>query len=367
MSSGTVKASVYGGGELANVGYGFYSYSYDGLGETAITQASDAANTYVTVSGGTIGRAPITAQTGNTYFGGATMGNVYGGGSGNKTISRCGLVLGNTNVNISGTNTRIYHNVYGGGAYGSVGDYEYTTGTNDPNYPDIVKVFGINDLHTSGTGTANVSITGGTIGYDGKDNGMVFGSSRGDVQGEDSRDDYMAWVNDANVTIGTSSSTTGPHIRGSVYGSGENGHVFHDTDVKIYSGTIGIDNADTSVEGYTVTSSGTTYNGPEYPSRGNVYGGGCGTDTYTKNDKEYFNPTAGIVKGNTNVTMTGGHVVRTVYGGGSMGSVGTFTSDADSNNDIQDGKPISCADNTGLCSVTISGGKICPTSMSMPN
>ena len=366
MSSGTVKASVYGGGELANVGYGFYSYNQDGLGETAITQASDAANTYVTVSGGTIGRAPITAQTGNTYFGGATMGNVCGGGSGNKTISRCGLVLGNTYVNISGT-TRIYHNVYGGGAYGSVGDYEYTTGTTDPNYPDIVKVFGINGLHTFGTGTANVTITGGIIGYDGKDNGMVFGSSRGDVQGETSRDNYMAWVNDAFVTIGTSSSTTGPHIRGSVYGSGENGHVFHDTDVKIYSGTIGLDNADTSVEGYTVTSSGTTYNGPEYASRGNVYGGGCGTDTYTKNDKEYFNPTAGIVKGNTNVTMTGGHVVRAVYGGGSMGSVGTFTSDADSNNDIQDGKPISCATNTGKCTVEISGGKIGPTSMSMPN
>ena len=366
MSSGTVKASVYGGGELANVGYGFYSYSQDGLGETAITQASDAANTYVTVSGGTIGRAPITAQTGNTYFGGATMGNVCGGGSGSKTISRCGLVLGNTNVNISGT-TRIYHNIYGGGAYGSVGDYEYTTGTTDPNYPNIVKVFGINSLHTSGTGTANVTITGGTIGYDGKDNGMVFGSSRGDVQGEDSRDDYMAWVNDAYVTIGTSSSTTGPDIRGSVYGSGENGHVFHDTDVKIYSGTIGIDNADTSVEGYAVISGGTTYNGPEYASRGNVYGGGCGTDTYTKNNKVYFNPTAGVVKGNTTVTMTGGHVVRAVYGGGSMGSVGTFTSDADSNNDIQDGKPISCAENTGLCSVTISGGKIGPTSMSMPN
>ena len=366
MSSGTVKASVYGGGELANVGYGFYSYSQDGLGETAITQASDAANTYVTVSGGIIGKAPTIAQTGNTYFGGATMGNVYGGGSGNKTISRCGLVLGNTNVNISDT-TRIYHNIYGGGAYGSVGDYEYTTGTDDPNYPDIVKVFGINGLHTSGTGTANVTITGGTIGYDGKDNGMVFGSSRGDVQGEDSRDDYMAWVNDAYVTIGTSSSTTGPHIRGSVYGSGENGHVFNNTYVNIYSGTIGIDNANTSVEGYTVTSSGTTYNGPEYPSRGNVYGGGCGTDTYTKNDKEYFNPTAGIVKGNTNVTMTGGHVVRTVYGGGSMGSVGTFTSDADSNNDIQDGKPISCATNTGKCTVEISGGKIGPTSMSMPN
>ena len=376
MSSGTVKASVYGGGELANVGYGFYSFSNVdyGIGETALAQASDAANTYITVSGGTIGIAPITASTGNTYFGGATMGNVYGGGSGNKTISRCGLVLGNTNVNISGTNTRIYHNVYGGGAYGSVGDYEYATET----VQQVTRVKDPNAVHTSDTGTANVTITGGIIGYDGKDNGMVFGSSRGDVQGEDSRDDYMAWVYDTHVTIDTEGEDDGPAIKGSVYGSGENGHVFHNTDVKIYNGTIGIDNADTSVEGYIVISDGTTYNGPEYTSRGNVYGGGCGTDTYTKNGKEYFNPIAGIVKGNTTVTMTGGHVVRAVYGGGSMGSVGTFTDD-------ENGKPISCVEaaeavpatdttpavpaveGTGLCTVTISGGKIGPTTMAMPN
>ena len=362
MTDGMVRASVYGGGELANVGYGFYSYNQDGI-ETVLSDVSEAANTYVTVSGGTIGKAKV----GDTYFGGATMGNVYGGGSGSKTIVRCGLVIGNTHVNISGENTRIYHNVYGGGAYGSVGDFEYETNINDPNYQGIIKVFGIDKLHTSGTGTANVTVTGGTIGYDGKDNGMVFGSSRGDVQGEGTRDDYMAWVNDAKVTIGTSGASTGPHVRGSVYGSGENGHVLNNTNVKIYSGKIGIDNADTSVEGYTVTSGGKPYNGPEYSSRGNVYGGGCGTDTYTKDNKEYYNPTAGIVKGNTTVTMTGGHVVRSVYGGGSMGSVGTFTEDGDSNNNIPDGKPTECATGTGLCTITISGGKIGPTTMAMPN
>ena len=368
MSGGEVRASVYGGGEVASVGYGFYSFSNDqyGIGETALTQASDAANTYVTVSGGTIGEAPIFAQAGNTYFGGAKMGNVYGGGSGTDDIARCGLVLGNTNVSISGENTRIYHNVYGGGAYGSVGDYAYSTETVDAE----TKVTDPNALHTSGTGTANVTITGGIIGYDGMNNGMVFGSSRGDVQGENSRDNYMAWVYDTHVTIGTSDLSTSPHVRGSVYGSGENGHVFHDTDVKIYSGTVGIDNDDNSVEGYTVTSGGTTYHGPEYPSRGNVYGGGCGTDTYEKNSLTYYNPTAGIVKGNTSVTMTGGHVVRAVYGGGSMGSVGTFTNaDATyhaSHTDVPVGKPISCTDGTGTCTVSISGGKVGPTTMAMP-
>ena len=370
MSDGEVRASIYGGGEVASVGYGFYSFSNNqyGIGETALAQLDDderhAANTYVTVSGGTIGKAPIIAQAGNTYFGGAKMGNVYGGGSGTDDIARCGLVLGNTNVSISGENTRIYHNVYGGGAYGSVGDYAYSTETVDAE----TRVTDPNALHTSDTGTANVTITGGIIGYDGMNNGMVFGSSRGDVQGENSRDNYMAWVNDTHVTIGTSGTQTGPQVRGSVYGSGENGHVFHNTDVKIYSGTVGIDNDDT--EGYTVVSDGTTYHGPEYPSRGNVYGGGCGTDTYEKNSLTYYNPTAGIVKGNTTVTMTGGHVVRAVYGGGSMGSVGTFTNaDATyvaSHTEVPLGKPISCAENTGLCTVTISGGKIGPTTMAMP-
>ncbi len=66
---------------MASVGLGYYSF-----GET-LASATDAANTYVTVSGGSIGVKG---------FGGPTMGNVYGGGSGSKTIVRCGLILGNT-------------------------------------------------------------------------------------------------------------------------------------------------------------------------------------------------------------------------------------------------------------------------------
>ena len=364
MSNGKVMASVYGGGELASVGYGFYSYYNDGI-EEQLVSASEAANTSVSVSGGTVGKA----KENGIYFGGATMGNVYGGGSGNSAIVRCGLVLGNSNVNISGADTKIYHNVYGGGAFGSVGDYEYETRTDDPLYPGIIKVFGIERLHTEGTGTTNVIITGGTIGVDGKDNGMVFGSSRGEVLGEETRDDYMAWINDANVVIGTSGAPTGPTVKGSVYGSGENGHTLHNTDIKIYSGTVGIES------GEPVTVNGKTYSGAEYPSRGNVYGGGCGTDTYEKVvsevTKTFYNPMAGIVKGNTNVTMTGGHVVRAVYGGGSMGSVGTFTlADATyhaAHPEVPVGKPISCAENTGLCTVAISGGKIGPSVMVMPN
>ncbi|MBR4650419.1 MAG: hypothetical protein IKO82_01550, partial [Prevotella sp.] len=82
------------------------------------------------------------------------------------------------------------------------------------------------------------------------------------------------------------------------------------------------------------------------------YGSGCGTDTYTGTDsKTYFDFNAGIVRGNTTVLIDGGHVVHNVYGGGAMGSVGTFTLD-------ENGKPTSCAEGTGTCTVTVSGGQI---------
>ena len=363
ISGGTVLASVYGGGEVASVGYGFQSYHTDGvIGEDELTSAAEAANTYVSVSGNAvIGKAKD--ETNNIYYGGATMGNVYGGGSGNRTIVRCGLILGNTNVNVSGGT--IYHNIYGGGAYGSVGNFIYTTNI-DPVH-GTKKVYGVESLHTPDTGTANVTITGGTIGVDGRENGMVFGSSRGDVQGNMQRDDYMAWVNEANVTIGTSGDTTPwPKIAGSVYGSGENGHTLHNTNVAIHSGTIGI------LTGSTITgSSGKEYNGAEYPYRGNVYGGGCGTDIYTEGGKTLYNPLAGLVKGNATVTMDGGRVARTIYGGGAMGSVGTFTyADATyhtEHTDVPLGKPYSCTEGTGLCTVTISGGSVGPDVLAMPN
>jgi hypothetical protein len=279
MQGGKVLASIYGGGEVASV-----------------NGSADVA-----VSGGEVGKDKV----GDKQFGGASMGNVYGGGSGHPNIVRCGRILKNTKVTISGADTKIYHNVYGGGAYGTVGEFTYTTGTDG-------KVNGVTGLKTAGTGTAEVIITGGTIGTDGHENGMVFGSSRGDINKPGERDDHTAWVYDAKVTIGTSGSDAGPAIKGSIYGSGENGHTFNDTDVKVYSGTIGIHD-------------GTAADG----TRGNVYGGGCGTDKYYSTSTELFdgngdayNPLAGIVQGTATVIINGGHVLHNVYGAGAMGPVG---------------------------------------------
>ena len=340
MQGGVVKASIYGGGEMASVG---------SVGESN----SVVGSTYVTVSGGTVGIQPITVSDTKRYFGGAKMGNVYGGGSGYNNTVRSGRILKNTNVTINGGT--IYHNVYGGGAYGTVGDFDYQTGSDTQGGP--VKVQGINGLATTGTGVANVTIKGGTIGYDGKENGMVFGSSRGDINEPGARDDHCAWVYDTNVIIGTEGSETGPQIKGTVYGSGENGHTYNNTVVTVNSGTIGI--ADSSNPGYTVTSNGKSYSGAEYPYRGNVYGGGCGTDKYYENhdlethdgNGQLFNSLAGIVYGTTTVNITGGTVVRNVYGAGAMGSVGktvTTTNESSTTTTITG----------GTTTIKISGGTI---------
>ena len=279
----TVLESVYGGGEESGVG----------------------GDTEVTVTGGTIG---------TTGKGGATWGNVYGGGKGKEKDVTAGLVKGNTTVSISGSPT-ILHNVYGGGAYGSVGTFTYADDDYHTAHPEV-PVGMPTALATANTGACTVIITGGTIGSDGKENGMVFGSSRGDVAvpGTDGVDpnDRMAWVYSTHVTIGDAGAETSPTIKGSVYGSGENGHTFQNTIVDINKGIIGI--TDTNVDG-----------GAAYAYRGNVYGGGCGTDMYDSNGdttKDAYNPLAGIVKGTTTINITGGQVVHNVYGAGAMGSVG---------------------------------------------
>ena len=325
-----VEKSVYGGGEESAVG----------------------GDTEVEVNAGTIGVANAPVYE-------AIVGNVYGGGKGKDNDKLAGLVKGNTNVTISGS-PMIYHNIYGGGAYGSVGEFDYDA-TGMPT--------GLKEGATGGT--CNVIITGGTIGTTGQSNGMVFGSSRGDVAvpGADGVDpnDRLAWVNNTNVVIGTQSATpdlTQPLIRGSVYGSGENGHTYNNTSVSVHGGTIGI------ASGVEVEDEDhNKYVGARYPYRGNVYGGGCGTDTYEKTEVvteegvevtkkyTYYNFIAGIVLGNTQVSIDGGHIVHNVYGGGAMGSVGKYTFDGNK-------MPTGCASG-GKCTVIVSGGDIGTDNMDM--
>ena len=261
-------------------------------------------------------------------------GNVYGGGGGTARYTKpngdkrlsitSGRVFGDTDVEITGG--KVYHNVYGGGAIASVGTYDHTSTTQ----PYL------------GHGYATVTITGGEIGTDGHENGMVFGSGRGEIDAPGAFMDSLTYLAYTEVNIGKeTTSGSGVYegtakINGSVYGSGENGHTYLEAVVNIYSGTIGC----TAQEYHDYTTEGTTLYDEDwltdvFPYRGNVYGAGCGTDKYTAvigtnpstnqpiTEKRY-NPNAGYVQGNAYVNIYGGYISRNVYGGGAMASVGVI-------------------------------------------
>ena len=374
-----VRASVYGGGELAIVG----------------------GDTHVTVSGGEIGRNEVqpkgSSNPGYVMFGSATMGNVYGGGKGNLGHYHTGQVKGNTNINITGGN--IYHMVYGGGALASVGTFDVSKETNGVMEPAYMPVEGIpyqwhytngdviNPAEPQGaripTGTATVTITGGTIGISGRDNGLVFGASRGDISRPEGSptpiDPYLrvAWVNKTVVNIGTEGSGTDyttPLIKGSVYGGGENGHNYSNATVNVYSGTIGIADkipgTETPDPWWTVGDDDLDKN--YRANRGNVYGAGSGSDTYTGDDgMQHYNPKTGMVGGSTTVNIMGGHIGRSVYGAGAMASVGNITNGADTTDvtkakhfDEKTGFALSWpykfvfAPNTGKATINVTGGHI---------
>ena len=260
--------------------------------------------------------------------------NVFGGGKGTNTDFSAGLVTSNPKVTMSQTakgNTWVKGDIYGGGEMASVGVF-----TRDGNDSITASV--------ADSGNTWVAITGGTVGpssvsptaHDIK--GHVFGGCLGKAghvgtPGDPGYVNYanFAYVNTARVDISGTS-----HVRGSVFGGGENGHVFDSTLVNIEGGTVG--------------------NGiyrDEYawlnPITGNVYGGGRGLDLSTDHT---LNITAGWVRGATHVLVSGGHIHHNVYGGGSMASVGPRASIAGYNNTYGLG------DHNGRTWVEVTGGLI---------
>ena len=145
----------------------------------------------------------------------------------------------------------------------------------------------------------------------------------------------------------------------SVYGGGEESAVGGNTVVNINGGTIGTDDSGDDYGnvfgggnlGIVEKNTTVTINGGSVNQ--SVYGGGCEAD----------------VKGNTNVSMTDGYIFNGIFGGGLSGSVGTFERSTDPT-DVNIfghtahegciGKPKSCADGTGKCTIVVSGGQIGP-------
>ena len=362
----------------AGLGYGGTKYLNATFVDNTLVNISSTASVYGSVFGGgqnghvlhntdvAVSGNPVIGRPG---WGGAQNGNVYGSGSGldvshnaNHAYSpTAGRVYGNTNVLISGGT--IYHSVYGGGALASVGTFNIEDKSNDATcYNDPAYITNI----TAETGKATVYITGGTIGYTNTSNntvfGMVYGSGRGDIAEPGDIHDRLAWVMDSHVVIGDTVNTgTPPVILGSVYGSGENGHVQKNAYMRVHSGTIGC-----TPGVYNTYSASNKEN--MFSFQGNVYGAGCGTDKYKSNPSgtaDTYNALGGIVRGNAKVNITGGYISRNVYGAGAMASVGTVTgtvTHTDAN--IATESALSCpyeftyATNTGTASVNVTGGHI---------
>ena len=269
-------------------------------------------DTHVAVSGGQIG--------GDRYYAGDATphlcanefhGNVYGGGRGLGTYTdnngnpqysiTAGKVDGNTNVSITGG--RVCRDVYGGGNFSSVGD---------PNEEPVNGQYA--------TGLATVIVSDGKIGIGSGEynndyaSGHVFGSGHGKA-GALYAD--KAFVKNTFVNIKENAI-----VYGSVFGSGEDGHVRKNTHVKVEGGTIGV----TGTTGY----------------EGNVYGGGRGLDPDAQG---HLSPSAGKTEGNTLVEVVGGWVKGSVFGGGRLASVGD-----------PDEEPVNGQYATGLAEVVIGDG-----------
>lgn len=317
-TSTRVLGNVFGGGENGHV-----------LG-----------NAVVDVSGGAIGcTAGEYASLSAADF--AERGNVYGGGAGVEMHTdgaynlMSGIVMGNTKVTVEGG--YISRNVYGGGDMASVGTFTVDTIYTDTN-TSFALSWPVSINYTAG-GDTRVEIFGGHIGTvtaSSTAGGDVYGSSRGKV-GAGGTFSKLANVNNTIDSIRFTPSADNV-IVGDVYGSGENGHVYGDTRVVLVNGTVG----------------------------GSVYGGGKGTDTYSaftwiqtpsgwiKDHVDVHSLTAGKVFGNTHVVVGGGQVMKNVYGGGNMASVGKgnyngFGEHSSNANDTA---------NTGRCYVDIYGGQI---------
>lgn len=318
-----VLGNVFGGGENGHV-----------LGGTVVD-----------VSGGTIGctadeyESLVASLHAADY---AERGNVYGGGAGVEKHTNgaynlmSGIVMGNTKVTIN-KGAYISRNVYGGGDMASVGTFTVDTIYTDTN-TSFALSWPVSINYTAG-GDTRVEIFGGHIGTvtaSSTAGGDVYGSSRGKV-GAGGTFSKLANVNNTIDSIRFTPSADNV-IVGDVYGSGENGHVYGDTRVVLVNGTVG----------------------------GSVYGGGKGTDTYSaltwiqtpsgwiKDHVDVHSLTAGKVFGNTHVVVGGGQVMKNVYGGGNMASVGKgnyngFGEHSSNANDTA---------NTGRCYVDIYGGQI---------
>ena len=293
-----IYGAVFGGGENGHVKTDTHVNIYSGIIGWPLDEG--ATQQYKTSADG----ASKNPFRGHVFGGGRGVDPLYHSSTETRS-STAGRVYGHTNVTMTGGVVR--RAIYGGGLLASVGVYQLAES-------DLHIIDKIEDEVDGGKAT--ITISGGYIGNvnadgtavsgtglltPGDNNGHVFGSSCGMVA--DNYTEGGVAIDQQYRQMGYSHSTevniSGGHLFGSVFGSGENGHVWEDSRLNISGGEIG---SETSTLIYS----------------GNVYGSGRGVD----HPHEHISETAGKVRGNTTVNITGGTVWRDVYGGGSLASVG---------------------------------------------
>ncbi len=339
MTGGNVRGAIYGSGAFAAAsgnrqmvftGGKVGGWIAAGCNGTSTTQSGGVlpSDTYIYIGDDT----EVGNKDGSTppHINTSDGGNVFGAGSGNTTFETTGQV-NNANVVVADS-CYVQNNVFGGGNYG------YTSQT------------------------ANVHVLGGTVGgsvfggsnqklgnvtnitmKDGKVTGNIYGGSNitGTVSG-------LATINVSGgevtnvfgggcgsgtaMSSGTKVTVSGGTISENIYGGGEEGTVTAvGTQVTFSGGTVndiygaGKGNATSNpiqranITGSTAVSvEGGTVNG-------SVYGGGQnGTVAYAQNgnNNTSYNSTVGV---------SGGEVKGNVYGGGKMGTsqVATFVNISD--------------------------------------
>ena len=241
----------------------------------------------------------------NVYIheGAVVSGYAYGGGLGDTKVERSGDVYGTTYVGVLGG--IVDKDVYAGGKAGGLDN-----------------LFGAENF----TASANAYIKGGMVRnvYGGGYQGHV-GHHVGDIT-EDHTDDRLAEANVVIGKVGADSFTNGaPAILRNAYGGGEGGSVYGTTNITMNNGYIG----------YRCNNIGTEEE-PEYKyvpelddakpndieMSGNMFGGGYVINSYV----DY-----------ANVTMYGGTVRGSLYGGGEVGPIGRGTMKKGYTSGIQNG------------------------------
>ena len=201
----------------------------------------------------------------------------YGGGKGAEAI-----IAGNTYIALLG---------------GTVEQDLYAAGQGGP-VEDMMRLrtfIASSNAYIQG-GTARNVYGGGWEGNVGLHTGAISATTEGDIEGH------------THVVVGVSGNngflTGNPAVLRNVYGGGEGGSVFGESNIKVYNGHIGFRYTNNSyVEELDDEEEGDN----DLDESGNVFGGGYVANSYT--DRSY-------------ITMYDGTVRGCLYGGGEIGPIG---------------------------------------------